>query len=127
MKEDRHLLSSIYPQIVVVFMTYVDEHITCSLRAKQIAEDLEVPYKYLSAMVNQNLNRTIPSYIRQRRVECAAKLLIETELPIERISADFQFKRQQYFATAFRQRFQCSPTQYRRKQWEMGQGNFIDK
>ncbi|WP_022792363.1 helix-turn-helix transcriptional regulator [Marinococcus halotolerans] len=124
MKEDRHLLSSIYPQIVVVFMTYVDEHITCSLRAKQIAEDLEVPYKYLSAMVNQNLNRTIPSYIRQRRVECAAKLLIHTDLPIEKISADFQFKRQQYFATAFRQRFQCSPTQYRQKQWGTGQGIF---
>ena len=93
-------------------------HEPSSLSVDELARALHVSSDRLSAEVNYHLQRTIPTYIMRRRVEEAAVMLAQTEEPIRGIAEHFQFTRQHYFSTVFRQRFQCSPSAYRQRYWE---------
>ncbi|WP_298789210.1 helix-turn-helix transcriptional regulator [uncultured Marinococcus sp.] len=118
MEQEQHLLHHIYPPLIVEFMSYVDAHLTSSLSVDELARALHVSSDRLSAEVNHHLQRTIPTYIMRRRVEEAAVMLAQTEESIRGIAEHFQFTRQHYFSTVFRQRFQCSPSAYRQRYWE---------
>lgn len=122
MEREQHLLRHIYPPVILDFVAYVDMHLTSTLSVEQIAEALHVSGDHLSTAVNHHLHRTIPTYIMRRRVEEAAVLLVQTEQPIGRIAERFQFTRQHYFSTVFRQHFQCSPSAYRQRHWEAQHG-----
>jgi len=107
------MLDQVYSPLVVQLIDDVEIHLTQPLSVSKLAELLQTSTSRLSAAVNHHLQLTIPGYVMQRRLEEAAILLVETEEPMQRIAKHLPFTRQHYFSTAFRQRFQCSPSAYR--------------
>ena len=54
-------------------------------------------------------------YVLHRRLERASDRLVRTTVPISRIARDLAFANPSHLASAFRVRFGCTPTEYRRR------------
>ena len=50
--------------------------------------------------------------IRNKRLEMAAKMLVETDMNISEVSANIGFNSHAYFATCFKSMYGMSPTEY---------------
>lgn len=60
--------------------------------------------------------RTTPNqYLRQYRLQRAARMLTNTSLPILEISLNCGFQSSSYFSKSFREKMGCTPQNYRRK------------
>jgi AraC-like DNA-binding protein len=59
--------------------------------------------------------RTVGEQLAELRMQKAASLLRETELTVKVIAGRSGFRRPSYFCLRFRERFGCTPTQYRGK------------
>ena len=53
------------------------------------------------------------AFVRQARLQEAAKLLRSTDLPVKAIAARVGFASRSHFSRAFRQRFKRDPAEYR--------------
>ena len=58
---------------------------------------------------------TLPNYIAGKRMEKAAKLLLETQYPISRIAMEVGYSNFSYFSKTFRDYAGCTPNEYRAK------------
>lgn len=68
----------------------------------------------LSSYCKQLTNMTPVNYLINVRLEAAAKMLIDKDIKnITDICYDCGFSKSQYFATAFKKKFNCSPSDYR--------------
>ena len=77
--------------------------------SEQMAMDRTGLYRRMQA-----LNLDTPSaYIKRVRMEVAARLLCETELPVNEIALRVGFSNPKYFSITFKQEFDKSPKSYR--------------
>jgi AraC-like DNA-binding protein len=86
------------------------------LRIAHLAASLGVPEYQLRRTINRNLGyRNFNQFINHYRVEEAARRLIdEPTLPVLTIALDVGFRSISSFNTAFRAKYQKTPTDYRR-------------
>jgi AraC family transcriptional regulator len=69
---------------------------------------------HLARTFRKRFGRTVGTYVRERRLTHAARLLRESALPLTDISAESGFYDQSHFTRAFTRRFGVSPARYRR-------------
>lgn len=67
-------------------------------------------HRLFHKMVGESVNR----YINRKRMENAAKELIETEQPIIEIALKYQYASQEAFSRAFKKIYNLTPGRYRR-------------
>jgi AraC family transcriptional regulator len=82
-----------------------------ALRA--VARDVSMSYFHFSRAFKQAMGMTATSYIAERRIERAKKMLEETELPISEIALRSGFSSQSHFTTAFRRLAGATPKAFR--------------
>lgn len=70
---------------------------------------------YMSRWFTSN-NTSFYTYINNLRIEYAGKLLRTTDTPVTQIQLDSGFTSKTTFRKYFHERFDCSPTEYRKKQ-----------
>jgi DNA-binding response OmpR family regulator len=72
--------------------------------------------KRLSRAFRDNLGQTAGEYIRETRLKTAQRFLLNTSMTISDIAEEIGFSTAGNFATAFRERFSMTPSDWRRQQ-----------
>jgi len=75
--------------------------------------------KRLSRAFRDNLGQTAGEYIRDTRLKTAQRFLLNTSMSISDIAEEIGFSTAGNFATAFRERFDMTPSDWRRQQGRM--------
>lgn len=94
-------------------LLYIDEHFGERLTLRALAEKLYLSNYYFHRMFKTVVGKTVASYIRERRILYARKLLCETDLPITEIRKRCGFGSLQAFSKTFKKMTGRSPSEYR--------------
>ena len=95
---------------------YIGNHFRENLTLDLIAQRCAINKYYLVHLFKKATGTTPISYLNQRRLQEAEKLLKTTALPVAQIAQDVGFSSQNSFSQSFRRLNGVSPTQYRRGQ-----------
>ncbi len=101
-------------QIIEKIISYVAENMDKDLCLETLSKELYYSKYDISRVFLKNTGYTIYQYIKQQRLDRAAKELIETESPIVEIAYHAHYQSQQAFTFAFHQVFQVTPQEYRK-------------
>ena len=85
-----------------------------NITAKQLAERLYISPRQLARIVHERYNAPLHKVITKTRLESAAKLLSESNLPVEEISSSVGFSTKSCFYRAFRKEYNMTPIAYRK-------------
>jgi AraC family transcriptional regulator len=97
---------------------WIDHHVAgeeegrVALRA--VAKDVGLSYFHFSRAFKQSMGMTPTNYIAERRIECAKKLMKETDLAISEIATRLGFSSQSHFTTSFRRLAGVTPRSFRK-------------
>jgi AraC-like DNA-binding protein len=83
-----------------------------------ISNNLDINYKYLSQVINQEMHMSFINFINHYRIEASLQLLISKEneqYTIEAISEMAGFNSKSAFNTCFKKQIGETPSQYRKK------------
>jgi AraC-like DNA-binding protein len=86
------------------------EHIPARLLAEQFSVSETSLKNYFRGVYGQNIS----AYLRNLRMNNAARMLAETEAPVSEISRQIGYTKQGRFAAVFKQYFNMTPLEYRR-------------
>lgn len=92
---------------------YLAKHLRDTPPLKQLAASIGTNDKRLSRAFQNRLGQTVFEYLREQRLRFACKLLDETPLNVTAIAGEVGFSSSANFATAFRERFGVTPTEWR--------------
>lgn len=101
---------------IKMLMVYIHEHYAESISVNQLAELAHISRRACFRLFQGNLHMTPVEYIRNYRLQKACYLLAESEDTITQIAYSCGLGSSSYFGKAFREKFGCSPLEYR-KRW----------
>lgn len=104
-------LSANYADLAVEYIESSYENNELSL--KMIAQHLNINANYLSTLFSKKRGVPLKKYLQQFRVQQAAKLLLETTIPIGTIAESVGFSDSNYFIKVFRDYYHVTPYRYR--------------
>jgi len=93
---------------------YLFRHFTEDVSLAQLADHCHVSSFHFSRIFKTVLDTSPHQYLTELRLNHAQLLLQSTRLPVTQVAFQSGFNSLEYFATAFRQRFGCTP-QHTRK------------
>ena len=93
---------------------YLGEHFTEPLSLPEVASHFGLSPQYFSTFLRENFGRTFTQHINSLRIEQAARLLRETDLPVMEVGFSVGFDNFSYFIKRFRSVYGVSPSHYRK-------------
>jgi DNA-binding response OmpR family regulator len=91
------------------------DHLGAQHSLEALAQRLGTNEKRLSRAFRKNLGKSVFEYLREKRLERSLFLLTQTSLSIGAIAEETGFSSSANFATAFKERFGITASEYRRK------------
>lgn len=91
------------------------EHLEDPLSIRQVAQDLELSIRMLEYLFREQLNSTPVQYYLHLRLHSARRLVTDTHLPIQEIALRTGFSSLAALSRCFREAYQFSPANYRRR------------
>lgn len=96
-------------------MQYIRANFTSSITLDDVAEKLNISSRQLQRIIKDTRgDASFSGILEEVRLEAVCKLLTETDLSVERISAGVGFANGNYLHTVFRKRFGVTPSVYRK-------------
>ena len=95
------------------FLAFIDEHAAEPVALEDIARAASVSVSECLRCFHAGLGTTPYRYLMDVRLERAARLLVETDLPVATVATRVGFRDASYFARQFRRCTGLSPRQYR--------------
>ena len=96
-------------------MRYVQEHLTEPMHVEDLAGAVHVSKRVCFRLFQEKLHVSPVEYIRSLRFQEACRLLAASKEPITQVGYACGLGSASYFGQVFRQRFGCTPAEYRRK------------
>ena len=93
---------------------YVNAHLGEELGVELLCSRMRVSRRELYALVRCAFGCTPAEFVRLRRLNRAAELLLQTSLSVSRVAADCGIGDYNYFSKVFRRQFGISPRAYRK-------------
>ena len=93
---------------------YLGEHFAEPLSLTAVAARFGLSPQYFSTFFRENFGRTFTQHVNSLRIEQAARLLRETDLPVMEIGFCVGFDNFSYFIKRFRAVYGVSPSHYRK-------------
>ena len=90
------------------------EHFTARLSLTEVAAHFGLSPQYFSTFFKENFGRTFTQHVNSLRIEQAARLLRETDLPVMDVGFTVGFDNFSYFIKRFRSVYGVSPSHYRK-------------
>ncbi|HKT62506.1 MAG TPA: response regulator [Burkholderia sp.] len=106
--------------IVRAAMRHLSRTLTDPPTVEALARAVGTHEKRLSRAFRDNLGQTVFEYLRHERLRIARDLLDTTSLSMASIAKEIGFSTAANFATAFRERFGLTPTEWRRQRQAAG-------
>lgn len=91
----------------------IEQDISAEHTLSTLAGTLKTNKSYLARIFKQTTGFSAVEYIRQRRCEIAAAMLLSTEMPINEIAQNVGYVDQNYFSRCFKKHFGVSANKYR--------------
>ena len=102
--------------LVAQIQEYIEQNLHNSeISLSSIAKQFFVSPSYLCRLFKQETNQTVVEYITKERMECAAKLLRETDLKVYQIVERVGINDPNYFGTIFKKYTGLSMNEFRKK------------
>lgn len=95
-------------------LLYIEDNLDKELSLDKIAKELNYSKFYLARTFKDSTGMTLYKYIQGRRLDEAARKLVETDQPIVQVAFGAGYGSQQAFTQAFRCVYACTPQKYRR-------------
>ena len=83
---------------------------------EEISAQLHLPPYALSRLLKHHTGQNFKQLLQQRRLQQAAYLLGNTRLPADAVLEAIGYENSSYFYRIFREKYGCSPAEYRRRQ-----------
>ncbi len=100
---------------------YIYAHLNERITIKELADNVGVSTSFLSREFSKQLGISVSDFIRDKKIEMAQDMLINTDLSILEISCRLAFSSQSHFIQAFKNIVGQTPKQYRsgkvRQKW----------
>ncbi len=96
------------------FSLLVEDYYDKGLSLKMYADRLNITEKTLNRIVRRHTDRTPAQVIRERILLEACRLLHISDLSVKEIAYHLQFSDSAHFIRVFRQKFNCTPLEYRK-------------
>lgn len=93
---------------------YLGEHFTERPSLTEVAAHFGLSPQYFSTFFKENFGRTFTQHVNSLRIEQAARLLRETDLPVMDVGFTVGFDNFSYFIKRFRSVYGVSPSHYRK-------------
>ncbi|EZH74643.1 hypothetical protein ATO12_12820 [Aquimarina atlantica] len=125
LKEENHqeLTESTKDEFYDMLLSYIKTnkpYLNNDLRLVQLADNIGFSSHILSKLINEKSKKNFNQFINEYRLEEAKKLLLEnSEASIKTIYFDVGFNNKATFNTAFKNKFNCTPSEYKRKKLEV--------
>lgn len=100
-------------QITKRVLLYIEKNLDSDLSLEKIAKELNYSKFYIARVFKNHTGLTVYKYIRNRRLNEAARKLVQTTKPIIEIAIESGYGSQQAFTQAFHCEYVCSPLEYR--------------
>ena len=94
---------------------YMQTHYKEKLSLKELGQVFHMSPKYFSVFFQKHFSRNLTDYLTSIRIECAKKMLVESDADMEIISQQAGFSSSSYFIRTFRESLGLTPGQYRKK------------
>lgn len=104
-----------YLQRINDVLTYIRENIGKSFQLKELSEIGSFSPFHFHRIITSYLGEPLGAYVKRKRLEKAAQLLLFTNDSITDISVAVGYETSSSFSSAFSKHFQTSPTIYRQK------------
>ena len=88
------------------------------LSVERIASHIHITPVQFRKLFRRETKRSPKQFLSELRLREAGKLLSQSNSAIKTIAANCGFASDQYFHSAFRSHFGCTPTEYRRRAWQ---------
>ncbi len=98
---------------------YIEENQDEDLTLDRLAEKFHYSKFYIERIFRERNHCTVYKYIQECRLAEAARKLKETDRAIVEIAYEAHYNSQQAFTLAFRQKYLCTPQEYRKKEARM--------
>jgi AraC-like DNA-binding protein len=95
-------------------LKFIDENLSRDISLNEAAEAAFLSHSYLSQLLKKQTGMAFIEWLTARRMEKAQNLLAHTVDRISEIANAVGFADEAYFTRRFRQRFQQSPSEYRK-------------
>ena len=115
-KEEPVPAGSPHHWVVETLIEYIRKHYAFPITLRDMASLYYLNEKYIGRLFKAQTGRTFHQYLTEIRLSQAGKLLLETSRNIPEIAQDCGFESAPYFNRLFKQRYQLSPTAYRKKE-----------
>ena len=101
-------------KMVLTVLDYIEHHYQNGTLAEAAAA-LHQPDYAVSRLLKKRLGRTFKELLQLRKLQQAAYLLDNSTLPADRILTAVGYENSSYFYRCFREKYGCSPREYRKK------------
>ena len=99
---------------IKAMLSCIHDHYPEELSTKRIAASASVSESECLRCFHTTIGTTPIQYLKQYRIQQAAKLLLESQEKVADIAAGCGFQDMSYFTKSFREEKGCTPTQYRK-------------
>jgi len=103
---------------IKIMLQHIHSHFGEELDTASIARCANVSVSECLRCFHNTIHITPIQYLKQYRIQRAARLLASTDLKIADIGLQCGFQEMSYFSKAFRQSMGCTPKEYRRAERE---------
>jgi len=102
------------PSLIAAATALLLEHLATPPSMEALVRQLGTNEKRLGEAFQAAFRLTVFGWLREQRLKLARQLLVQTDTPIADIAAHCGYASPANFATAFRERFACTPRDFRR-------------
>ena len=99
--------------LIFTVLKYIESHYKEGTLT-EISNEVNQPAYYVSRLLKKHVNSNFKELLQQRKLQQAAWLLSETLLPVETVMANIGYDNSSFFYRKFREKYGCSPKNYRR-------------
>lgn len=102
-------------RLLLEIVRYMQTHYKEKLSLKELGQVFHMSPKYFSVFFQKHFSGNLTDYLTSIRIECAKKMLVESDADMEFISQQAGFSSSSYFIRMFRKSLGLTPGQYRKK------------
>lgn len=100
--------------VVKLVLDYISLNLKSKITLKDIAHSCNVSEDYMSHIFKKEMGVSVQKHIAASRVDAAAALLWQTNMPVQDIGVEVGFFDNNYFTKVFKNHRGCTPSEYRK-------------